>query len=270
MTSSEQTGRTPADVVIEALRTGHDRLVSLVSSLTPEQLTGPSAASEWTVAEVLSHLGSGAEINAAVLQTAASGDAGAGGVQTQVIWDRWNAMEPARQAEQVVFANQDLVRRLEGLDAAARADLRIDVGWLPEPVDVATFAGLRLNEFALHSWDVRSALDPTAILAPEAVAILLSASAPLIGFIGKAEALAHRPVTVAIETTEPDRRLGLSIADRVTLTDAPASPDATASMPAESWLRLTSGRLPPDRTRAEVTVSGSVTLDDLRRVFPGF
>jgi hypothetical protein len=50
----------PADVPISALRSGSDDLALHVRTLTPDQLTGPSGASEWTVAQVLSHLGSGA------------------------------------------------------------------------------------------------------------------------------------------------------------------------------------------------------------------
>ena len=52
-----------ADKTITALRTGHDELAALVSSMTPDDLTQPSAAEEWTISQVLSHLGSGAEIN---------------------------------------------------------------------------------------------------------------------------------------------------------------------------------------------------------------
>ena len=37
--------------------------------------------------------------------------------------------------------------------------MRIDLGFLPEPVDVATAARFRLSEFALHQWDVEVALN---------------------------------------------------------------------------------------------------------------
>jgi hypothetical protein len=40
--------------------------------------------------------------------------------------------------------------------------------------------------------------------------------------------------------------------------------------PAEAWVRLVAGRLGPEYTPASVSVTGSVGLDDLRRVFPGY
>ena len=49
-------------VWIAALRRSHERLASLVRSLGPDQARGPSYCTDWTIAQVLSHLGSGAEI----------------------------------------------------------------------------------------------------------------------------------------------------------------------------------------------------------------
>ena len=48
--------------------------------------------------------------------------------------------------------------------------------------------------------------------------------------------------------------------------------DATATFagPLEAALRLLGGRLAPASTPADVDVTGNVTLDDLRRVFPGY
>jgi len=59
---------------IGVLRASHDRLVSLVGERDDDALSRPSMASEWTVAQVLSHLGSSAEISQATLESAAGGD----------------------------------------------------------------------------------------------------------------------------------------------------------------------------------------------------
>ncbi len=75
---------------------------------------------------------------------------------------------------------------------------------------------------------------------------------------------------VLVETTGTERSFGLSITDTVAKVDPPASPDATLRLPAEAWLRLATGRLKPEVTPEAVTISGAVTLDDLRRVFPGY
>ena len=63
-----------ARTVIASVRNSHERLVSLVKPLTPQELRRRSYASEWSIAQVLSHLGSQAEIFetflAAALRTA--------------------------------------------------------------------------------------------------------------------------------------------------------------------------------------------------------
>jgi hypothetical protein len=45
---------------------------------------------------------------------------------------------------------------------------------------------------------------------------------------------------------------------------------ATFSGPLAAAIRLLSGRLKPEHTPADVEVNGNVTLDDLRKVFPGY
>jgi hypothetical protein len=57
-----------------ALRRSHDRLRGLVEPLDADALHGRSYASEWSIAQVLSHLGSGAEIFSLLLDAGWSGD----------------------------------------------------------------------------------------------------------------------------------------------------------------------------------------------------
>ena len=45
-----------------ALRASHERLAALVEPLTPDQVTAQAYPIEWSIAQVMSHLGSGAEI----------------------------------------------------------------------------------------------------------------------------------------------------------------------------------------------------------------
>lgn len=260
-----------AELTIKALRTGHDELAALVRDFTADDLARPSGASEWDISQVLSHLGSGAEIGLATLEGALEGTGNPGGEFNQSVWARWNAMSPAERAEGFLTANEALVLRYEGLDAAARADLRIDLGFLPAPVDVATAGGLRLSEFTHHAWDVKVGFDSTAALAPEATELLLDQVGLLIGFLGKPAALDGRQVTLAVQVTAPDRSFGLALHDTAALTDTPAEPDAVLTAPAEWWLRVVTGRHAPHHTPATVALTGdTITLDDLRRVFPGF
>ncbi|HEY2764528.1 MAG TPA: maleylpyruvate isomerase family mycothiol-dependent enzyme [Pseudonocardiaceae bacterium] len=260
-----------ADRTITALRTGHDELAALVGGLSPDELTRPSAAAEWNIAQVLSHLGSGAEIGLATLEAALAGTGNLASEFNESVWARWNAMTPGEHAEGFLDADEALVTRYESLDDTTRAQLRIDLGFLPEPVDVATSAALRLSEFTLHAWDIRVMSDPAAVLAPAAIELLLDRLSMLIGFIGHPDALDGRPLSVAVQTSEPARSFGLDLRDAVALVDTPQQPAGVLDTPAEAWLRLAAGRLEPQHTPPTLQLTSDViTLDDLRRVFPGY
>ncbi|RCG21925.1 maleylpyruvate isomerase family mycothiol-dependent enzyme [Sphaerisporangium album] len=260
-----------ADQTIKVLRAGHDELAALVDGFTEEDLARRSGASEWDVSQVLSHLGSGAEISLAALDGALNGTGTPQMDFIRGVWARWDGMSRAERAAEVVGANEALVRCFEDLDATARRDLRIEL-WFPAPApDVAGFAGMRLSEFAYHTWDVRAAFDPAATLNPEAVELLLDGLDRLLGFLGKADRLGGREAVVEVRTTAPERAFGLEIRDAVRLTDAPGAPDVVLTAPAEWWLRLVSGRHAPEHTPDGVRLTGdALTLDDLRAVFPGF
>jgi len=58
---------------IATLRNSHERLAALVGAMSEEQLTGQSYDRDWTVAQVLSHLGSGAEIALLMLEATLAG-----------------------------------------------------------------------------------------------------------------------------------------------------------------------------------------------------
>jgi uncharacterized protein (TIGR03083 family) len=261
-----------ADQIIAALRSGHDRVADLVRALPDEGLTRPSGASAWDVSQVLSHLGSRAEIGLAALDAALAGEAAPGGDFNKQVWARWDAMSAAERAADFLTANEALLLRCESLDVDTRRNLRVDLGYLPTPADLATVTGLRLSEFAFHAWDIEAAFTPEPKLAPEAVELLLGQVDVLFGFITKPDALASRPVSVAVHTIEPERSFGIAIGERAELLpDAPIAADAVLTAPAEWWLRLTVGRHAPQHTPEDVALAGdAVTLDDLRRVFPGY
>ncbi len=65
--------RTDSSPALAALHNSHDRLDALVRPLTPEQLRSQSYDKDWSIAQVLSHLGSGAEIALLPLDAAVNG-----------------------------------------------------------------------------------------------------------------------------------------------------------------------------------------------------
>ncbi|MFI7675987.1 maleylpyruvate isomerase family mycothiol-dependent enzyme [Actinophytocola sp. NPDC049390] len=252
------------DRTITALRAEHDAIAGLVRTLTDEQLAVTGGAAEWTVAQVLSHLGSGAEIGRAPVLLATGQTVEA--EDNQAIWARWDASEPRAQAEGFLESNGRWLDVVEALTPEQRSSLSVDLGFLPAPVPLSTALGMRLNEVANHTWDVRVAFDARAGVDADSAAVLVDLLTGPLGFmlnwLAKPAELAA-PVSVAVPGA------GLVIDDEATVVDHLESPSATFNGPREAFVRLVNGRLKAPYDEG-VTVEGNVTLDDLRRVFPGF
>ncbi|MEO8888741.1 MAG: maleylpyruvate isomerase family mycothiol-dependent enzyme [Jatrophihabitantaceae bacterium] len=257
-----------ADRTIAALRAEHEATVTLVRDLTDEQLVEASGAAEWTVAAVLSHLGSAAVITLAGVQSALGAGPPPEAGFNESVWDLWNAMTPAAQRAGYLEHDAKLVAAFQALDDQQRESLELQVGFLPAPLSVAAFAGMRLHESAQHSWDVRVPGEPAAVLLPGSASVLAELFsgelAFLLGFFGKADLIAG-PVRLEIVGSG----YGLSIADSVALGSNLDHPTASFRGPLEAALRLIAGRLGPTHTPGDLTVTGNVTLEDLRTAFPG-
>ena len=254
---------------IAALRNSHERLAALVTPLTPEQLRGPSYCTDWSVAQVLSHVGSGAEIALMSLPGALGQAEPVDRAAFQAVWDVWNAKSPDEQAADSLTGDEKHVRALEQLsdDELAGISMPFIGGMI---LDATGLIGLRLGEHAIHTWDVAVTGDPAATVAPDAVDLLID-NVP--GFLaprlGRAPDVAYR---ARIRTTGPDRDYLLTAADPVSMTDWPGDgggADTEISMPSEALLRLAYGRLDPAHTPAGV-VADPGYLDRLRTMFPGF
>jgi uncharacterized protein (TIGR03083 family) len=253
---------------IATLRSSHERLAALVAPLTPEQLRGPSYCSDWSIAEVLSHLGSGAEIALLMLPRALGQAEPVDRGAFQPVWDTWNAKSPDDQAGDGIVADEKHVSTLEQLSDDDLA--RISLPFIGVNLDAAGLAGLRLGEHALHTWDVAVSADPAATVSPDAVSLLVD-NVP--GFLaprlGRAPDV---PFRARIRSTAPERDYLLIAADPVSMPDWPGDgggADFEATMPSEALLRLSYGRLDPDHTPAGVE-GDEADLDRLRRMFPGF
>lgn len=249
----------------DALRQSHDRLRAVAAPLGASQLEQRSYDSDWTIAQVLSHLGSQAEIFSLFLDAGLTGGDSPGPEAFGPIWDQWNARAPQAQAADALQADQALVERFESLDGEQLRQLRLSAFGME--VDAAGLAGMRLGEHAVHTWDVAVALDPAATVAPDAVALLVDGLGQLVAWAAQADGTPRR---VRIVTTSPDRTFILETGDAVSITDDPDGADDAPDlrMPAEALVRLVYGRLDPGHTPpVETTGTG---LDELRKLFPGF
>src|SRR5262249_44605820 len=197
---------------IGALRRSHDALRANVEPLDERTLRQGSYCSEWSIAQVLSHLGSGAEIFALFLEAGPSGSEPPAPESFQEIWQAWNERSPQAQATDALAADDAMVKRLESLDDDELAKMELVMFGMD--LDVAGLARLRLGEDALHSWDVAGALDPSATVAAESVNLLIDWLGPLVALCGKPGASA---ATVRVSTTNPDREFTLRTGDPVRL-----------------------------------------------------
>ena len=254
---------------IAALRNSHDRLASLVSELAADQRRGPSYCRDWTVAQLLSHLGSGAEISLLTLRAAIGEGEPLGPDGYAPIWDRWNAKAPAGQVADGLAADEEHISTLERLTDDQLNGIKVSMFGMD--LDAVGLIGLRLGEHTMHTWDVAVVSDPAAQLPPDAVSLLIDRVAEFLGpRLGKPQ---DPPLTVHLAVSGPDRDWTLTAADAVTVTDGGpaggAAVDGEVRIPAEAMLRLAYGRLDPAHTPAAVEADPAV-LDRLRTVFPGF
>jgi uncharacterized protein (TIGR03083 family) len=248
---------------IGALRHSHQRLSALVEPLDEGRLEQPSYASEWSIAQVLSHLGSQAEIFGMFLDAGLDGKEPPGREAFGPIWDTWNSKSPQAQASDALRADQATLERFESLDADQLASLRLQLFGMD--LDAAGLARMRVGEHAVHTWDVAVALDPAATVEPDAVGLLVDTLGQLAARTGKADGKQRR---LLVTTAEPDRQFVLETGEAVTLTPSDGEEGRPElRLPAEALVRLVYGRLDPAHTPAEAS---GADLDELRQLFPGF
>jgi uncharacterized protein (TIGR03083 family) len=261
----------PADprTWIVTLRRSHDLLDSLVRPLDAGEVRGPSYCTDWTVAQVLSHLGSGAEIALLMLPGALGEGEMVGQDAFPPVWDVWNAKTPDEQVSDGLAADELHVETMEKLTDEQLSHIRLP--FFGMELDAVGLIRLRLGEHVLHTWDVATVTDPAATVPSDAVELLID-NVPqfLAPRLGKPQ---PEPFAVRIRTTGPERDYLLATADTVIMTDWPEDgtdvPVPEVRMPAEALLRLAYGRLDPAHTPAAV-IGDPAVLDTLRQVFPGF
>ncbi len=256
----------PVEAWLSALHLSHDHLVEVASPLTPEEVDAPSYASEWSIAQVLSHLGSGAEIFGLFIG-AGLGEGEAPGMDAfQPVWERWNAKAPEDQVTDALKADARLLSEFDSLDAAERSAWQLEMfGGTRHLDDVLR---MRLGEHALHTWDVAVARDPGATVLAAAIELLVDQVGELVARVGKPSAT---PLRVHINTYEPARSFILAVdtdGANLAASGASAEGDATLELPAEALVRLVYGRLDADHAPA-VSADG-IDIGVLRDVFPGF
>jgi uncharacterized protein (TIGR03083 family) len=257
-------GERSTSEILAVLRSTHERLAAAFESLGEEELTRQSYDDEWSIAQVASHLGSGTEIFGHHLAAGAAGEPADDGIN-EAIWDAWNAKQPAEQVRDAVAGISTFLDAAEALPDDVRDRWRLSLFGLD--LDLAGFLAMRLNEQALHTWDVTVALDAGSTLTSEAADLVADGLPAIVGWAAKPS---DEQVSVEVLTTSPERAFhldlgpgGASLTPSLVDTSAP-----TLTMPTEAFVRLVYGRLDPEHTPSSVSANG-VDLDVLRASFPG-
>ena len=251
-----------ADPHLEALRSSAARLRDLVATMSEAELNRSAYPSEWSIADVLSHIGSGAVIMHRRLDDVLAGldtpDDFAPGA-----WDAWNAKTPTAQRDDALAADASLLAAMDSVTADERAAFSFDMG--PLKLGFDAFVAMRLNEHAFHTWDIEVTVDPAAVI-PEQVAALVVDNLELIArYTAKPTG---GTATITIATTRPPRGYTIALTpESVTLLPTPSvEAHADIELTAEAFARLVYGRLDPGHTSHN---EEGPLLDELRRVFPG-
>ncbi|HWD55304.1 MAG TPA: maleylpyruvate isomerase N-terminal domain-containing protein [Acidimicrobiales bacterium] len=239
-----------------------DRLRALVEGYDVEQLERPSYSRDWTIADVLSHLGSGAVLMARRLEAAVAGAPLPDDI-AQPVWDEWNAKSPRAKADDALVEDERLERAFGAVGEADRARIAFPFG--PMSVSFDTAAALRLNEHALHTWDIEVMSDAAARLPADAADVIVDN----LGLIGRFAAKATGDEReIRVRTAHPVRHFTVRLTpDSAELLDGDGGIPPDLELPAEAFCRLVYGRLDPDHS-PPVRANGEL-LATLRRVFPG-
>jgi len=261
---TDDTALAPLDELLAAVHRSHDRLAAALADLPADRLTAPSYHS-WSIGQVLSHLGSGAEIFRLYVEAGAAGTPGPTLDDIRPIWDRWNAMSPVQQRDEFLVSDIGLLDAFAAMPADQRQSWRLEMFGAEQ--SLSSVARMRLGEHTLHSWDVLVALDPAATLPLDAVELMVDSMDPLVDRFGKTD----EPVVTRLDLSDPDRSFDLETGPdggRLAPAGDIAPGGRTLHMPAEAFIRLLYGRLDPDHTPRSVSGTGA-DLDVLRAAFPG-
>ncbi|OZC74656.1 hypothetical protein CH274_21780 [Rhodococcus sp. 06-418-5] len=249
---------------LHALQTASNDLRHLVDGLSTEDLSLASRDGDWTVAQVLSHLGSAAEICTDLVRRGLAGDhRGPQRDELTPIWDRWNDLGPAEQRLQWQRADAAHLELLAGITVEQEKSLRVP--YFAGPMDLTTYLGYRLSEHALHGWDVAVTFDPSATVGQ---LDLVWQRIDMIASRFHDGAVRQRLAARQILLLHSDHRDLLVVDDEVHIeTGTDRSAPSTVTATSDVTTRLVYGRLRPED---DMDISGPTARDDLVQLFPGF
>src|SRR5205823_4125151 len=111
--SLDQVSESSTDHLIGVLHASQHRLTDALDGMTAERALTQSYDDDWTVAQVASHLGSGAETFTLFLDAGLKGEPTPGVEAMQPIWDVWDAKDPLPQTRDSLAVNEAFLERID-------------------------------------------------------------------------------------------------------------------------------------------------------------
>ena len=180
-------------------------LSGYLRGLSAAQLAAASACDQWQVRDVASHLIGGAARQAASMQRGRAGQSGPPddfAPQSSDAASAANAQRDIRRREDLGdtlldhfdAAYQELQAELDAF-ASGAPDSWNTLCWHQRrgPMPAADYVDLRIQELAIHDWDIRSAHDPNAALPAAGVPALLDMAAKWLQMCFRPEEFAGAP-----------------------------------------------------------------------------
>lgn len=259
--------------VLRLSRAEYDGLLAYLEQLPPAGWTEQSACKDWQVYQVVSHIGSQPEIVGGAIKAGVFGEPPMTDEQRRAIWGYFDGLQPLEVLPAFRKNNDAFYQMVEAFD---ERQLGSTIPSFVGPAPLATVLASRLNEQALHTWDVRWARDKGAKLTPDAVPTLLELNLlpPFAARLARPDR-APRLVgkTIGFLLREPEGAVNVAVEpDGATFSRArAASADVTAELPAEAFARLIWGRYDARAglESGELKLSDPSLAAELQALLPG-
>ena len=247
------------------------RLERFLTGLAPEDWSRSSACEGWLVSDVVAHLAQIGENFAVRLGRGLKGDpseppdnVAAGSLSEDEFRDLLANSAISRReriGDSLLPSYIQGNRKLDGLISRLKPqdwDVRCFHPMGPEPV--RTLVTMRVAETAMHSWDIRSSLNPEAAISPDCLPAMVITIPRAVRRAFRVDSNRSRPVRYRFEatgdvTTQADIVLSAEGA-RVEL-DAAGNPDVTFRCGAETYVMVMFGRM----KIGEAIATGLLTVD---------
>lgn len=263
--------------VVRALKREYDTLVRDIESRPPGFLGQDSYCTEWKNYQVTSHLGSGSEIFLRSLEAALDGKEPLSDDGRKAIWAHFDSLGP----DQVYPEFKDRVGKLLAyLDALPESKYNDIIPTFAGPLPLPKALLTRLNEMALHVWDVRVKQDPKLTLDSESTRLLLPMVIERLPNRAKADGLADlrgQPIGFDVQNGTTRQFTLRPGSEKPSVEEGlPSNALFTVKITPEALERLVSGRLPIDQGitegHARVSANANNARDyvALNKIFPGY